>query len=48
MKCGFCGYDYRGKSVTVNAHISHLEVKHHFVVSNLTTENGGKQNLPQL
>ena len=48
MKCRFCGYDYRGKSVTVNAHISHLKVKHHFVASNVTTENDGEEYLPQL
>ena len=48
MKCRFCGYNYRGKSVTVNAHISHLKVKHDFVASNVTTENGGEQYLPEL
>ena len=48
MKCRFCGYDYRGKSVTVNAHISHIKAKHHFVASNVTTENDGEEYLPEL
>ena len=48
MKCRSYGYDYRGKSVTVNAHISHLKVKHNFVTTSVSTENDGEEYLPQL
>ena len=47
MMCRVCHHDYRGKAVTVNAHVNHLKTKHNFVARrDIDTTNGGAQFLP--
>ena len=49
MKCRFCEYDYRGKAVTVNAHVSHLKMKHDFVARrDISNTNDSEKYLPYL
>ena len=47
MVCRACRHDYRGKAVTVNAHVNHLKTKHNFVARrDINTTNGGEEFLP--
>ena len=47
MVCRVCHHDYRGKAVTVNAHVNHLKTKHNFVARRDINTTNGEQFLPQ-